>query len=268
MTLITVALLLVIPAWDAVRMSLGTTRWFAAFVAALRDPNFSSALWMSIAYVVITLPLQLLIGTAGAFHVYLSKRPLFWFMIYFLPYAVPVYAGVIAWRWMLDRSGFVAEALSHLGIPPEAWLGKYAATTLCIVSVWHFYPFVFASILARLQRTPPVLHAAAAVDQMSVGRWVRSVAWPQIRGTLLVVAVLRIAFMAAKFDVPWLLVSSGATPAGRVFTVFIAERVGTDPVGGVGIAAAVLLSVGLFMGFMAASPLLNRSGLREVDNES
>ena len=266
--LATTALLLVIPAADAVRMSISPKHALAGYREALRDPSFAAALRSSFLYVLVTLPAQLIVGIACALHVYLSRRPLAWFMIYFLPYSVPVYAGVIAWRWMLDRSGFVAQAAAHAGIPAEAWLGKYAALTLCMVSVWHFYPFVFASILARLHRTPPALHATAAIDRVSTARWVAVVAWPQLRGTLLVVAVLRVAFMAAKFDVPWLLISSGATPAGRVLTVFIAERVGTDPIGGIGIATAIMLAVGLALGFLAAAPLLAKNGLREVRNES
>lgn len=84
------------------------------------------------------------------------------------------------------------------------------------------------SALARY-KFPPGLHATAAVDRLSLARWFVRVVWPQIRGA---VAVLRIAFMAAKFDVPWLLTASNTTDRGHVYTVFVAERFGTDVRGG------------------------------------
>jgi len=261
-----VAFLTVLPAFDAVIMSARRGAPLQAYRNTLHDPAFAPAVLTTIIYVIVTVPVQLLFGFLCAVHVYLARRPLVWFTIYFLPYAVPVYAGVGAWRWMLDRRGYLATALSHFGVAPETWLGTRALATLCLVSVWCFAAFVFASILARLYRIPAALHATAATDGLSVGEWLRVVVWPQIKNTVVIVTVLRIAFMASKFDVPWLLVGSTSTASGRTFTIFIAERIGGDARGSVGVAAAVLLAGGLAVLFGLASAILGRRALKEVRN--
>ncbi|HEX8172494.1 MAG TPA: sugar ABC transporter permease [Thermoanaerobaculia bacterium] len=262
-----VGTLLAVPAVDALLMSIDRARPLAGYAEALHDPQLAAAVWATVAYVAITLPLQLILGVAAALHVYLARHPLLWFSVYFMPYAIPVYAGVIAWRWMLDRHGFAAGALAALGIAPEAWFGRYALVTLCVVSIWQFYPFVFAAVLARLHKISPGLHATAAVDRLGIHNWLGTVVWPQIRGAVVASAVLRLAFMAAKFDVPWLLIGSNAISHGRVYTVFVAERVGTDPRGGVGLAASILLALTLVMVFAAASPLL-RAYTQEVSRDA
>lgn len=263
---VAVLLLTVTPAIDAVAMSLRPGDALRAFRYAVRDPAFLTTLVTTLIYVVVTVPLQLLFGCFCALHVYLARRPLVWFTVYFLPYAVPVYAGVIAWRWMLDRRGYLATAASHLGVEPQTWLGTNALATLCLVSVWSFGAFVFASILSRLYRIPAALHATAATDGLSVGQWLRVVIWPQVKNTVIVVTLLRIAFMAAKFDVPWLLVGNTSAPAGKTFTIFIAERIGGDARGSIGVAAAVLLAAMLALVFGLVSVLGGRRALQEVRN--
>lgn len=258
--------LTVAPAVDAVIMSLRRGTPLLAYRNTIRDPGFAPAVRTTLMYVAVTVPVQLLLGFLCAIHVYLSRRPLAWFTVYFLPYAVPVYAGVAAWRWMLDREGYLATGFAHAGVAPETWLGTDALATLCVVSVWCFGAFVFASLLARLYRIPPALHATAATDALTPSEWLRMVIWPQIRNTVVIVTLLRVAFMASKFDVPWLLVGTTSTSSGQTYTIFIARRIGVDARGSVGVAAAVLLAIGLALVFGLASTFIGRRALKEVRN--
>jgi multiple sugar transport system permease protein len=77
---------------------------------------------------------------------------------------IPTVVAIILWKWLLnDQFGLVNYLLVAVGIveDPLSWMGKdHIMTSLILISIWEFFPFVVLSVLARMQTIPPVLSGA------------------------------------------------------------------------------------------------------------
>jgi multiple sugar transport system permease protein len=63
--------------------------------------------------------------------------------LYLLPWAVPIIAGVLSYRWMLQKEwGIVNKFLSDIGLQPVNWLGSYEGAMAALISfhVWKWTP--------------------------------------------------------------------------------------------------------------------------------
>jgi multiple sugar transport system permease protein len=166
----------------------------------------------------------------------------------FIPYAVPSVVAVVGWKFLvLDHAALPAILEKYLGIQAHVWMGDRIVWTLVVVTIWQFYPFVFLSILARMRRIPPALYRSAELDGASDWQQFKSLTFPAIKGTLLIVGVLRFAFMFSKFDTPWLLGGSTANSAVQTLPVYVYQNMGMDLHFKTGIAAAVVMALILFM---------------------
>ena len=80
---------------------------------------------------------------------------------------------------------------------------------------WQYGSFATLLILARLQAINPKLYEAAAVSGAGTLRAFRDVTLPNLRTTLIVIALLRGIWMFNKFDSIWLVTHGGPLEAHR-----------------------------------------------------
>ena len=186
----------------------------ANYLYLLRDSEFWMSLLYGTYYSVSTIVLQIVIGLIAALILNEAFRGRnFVRGVVLFPYMIPTVVAIILWKWLLNSQfGLVNYILLAIGIieDPLSWMGKdHIMTSLIIISVWEFFPFVVLSVLARLQTIPPVLYEAAKVD--GAGAWSRfiHVTLPQLRNVLFVVILLRSIWMFTKFDTVWLLTQGG-----------------------------------------------------------
>jgi len=219
------------------------------YVYLMRDPEFWMSLWYGTVYSISTIFLQIVIGVIAALIVNetFRGRNLVRGVILF-PYMIPTVVAIILWKWLLNNQfGLVNYILFAIGIveEPLSWMGKdHIMTSLIIISVWEFFPFVVLSVLARLQTIPPVLYEAAKVD--GAGAWSRfiRVTLPQLRNVLFVVILLRSIWMFTKFDTVWLLTQGGgAEKYIRTLPVYAYKRTFMYYQAGLGSALAVIMFV-------------------------
>jgi multiple sugar transport system permease protein len=117
-------------------------------------------------------------------------------------------------------------------------------TSLILISVWEFFPFVVLSVLARMQTIPPVLYKAAKVDGAGAFRRFLHVTLPQLRSVLFVVILLRSIWMFTKFDTVWLLTQGGgAEKYIRTLPVYAYMRTFMYYQAGMGAALAVIMFI-------------------------
>jgi len=186
----------------------------ANYAYLMTDPNFWMSVWYGAVYSVSTIFFQIVVGLIAALilNEAFRGRNLVRGVILF-PYVIPTVVAIILWKWLLNNQfGLVNYILLAIGIieEPVSWMGKdHIMTSLILISVWEFFPFVVLSVLARLQTIPPVLYEAAKVD--GAGAWSRfvHVTLPQLRNVLFVVILLRSIWMFTKFDTVWLLTQGG-----------------------------------------------------------
>ncbi len=186
----------------------------ANYIYLIRDPDFWMSVWYGTVYSVSTIFLQIVIGVVAALILNEAFRGRnFVRGVTLFPYMIPTVVAIILWKWLLNNQfGLINYILLAIGIigDPVSWMGKdHIMTSLIIISVWEFFPFVVLSVLARLQTIPPVLYEAAKVD--GAGAWNRfiHVTLPQLRNVLFVVILLRSIWMFTKFDTVWLLTQGG-----------------------------------------------------------
>jgi len=268
---IAIGLLLVLPGFYTVFLSLYdgrlTTRGFTSLFA---DDLFWTSLYLAIGYSLITVTLQIVLGTCAAAVVHrLRSRIGLASMLIFLPYAVPSVVAVVIWKFLLQDRGVLAIALSTLlGVDSNIWMGNWIFVTLVVVSVWQFYPFVFVTLLARMRRIPPALYRSAQLDGASAWHQFQYVTFPAIRSTLLVVVILRFAFMFTKFDTPFLLGGATANEGIRTLPIYIYDHIGLGLVAKPGVAGAVIMALILLLliGAVIAAQELTRKRLGEDDD--
>jgi len=219
----------------------------ANYLYLLRDSEFWMSLWYGTYYSVSTIVLQIVIGVIAALILNEAFRGRnFVRGVVLFPYMIPTVVAIILWKWLLnDQFGLINYLLLAVGIieDPLSWMGKdHIMTSLIIISVWEFFPFVVLSVLARLQTIPPVLYEAAKVD--GAGPWSRfiHVTLPQLRNVLFVVILLRSIWMFTKFDTVWLLTQGGgAEKYIRTLPVFAYMRTFMYYQAGLGSTLAVIM---------------------------
>ena len=219
----------------------------ANYLYLLKDSEFWMSLWYGTYYSVSTIVLQIVVGLIAALilNEAFRGRNIVRGVVLF-PYMIPTVVAIILWKWLLNNQfGLVNYLLLAVGIidDPLSWMGKdHIMTSLIIISVWEFFPFVVLSVLARLQTIPPVLYEAAKVD--GAGAWSRfiHVTLPQLRNVLFVVILLRSIWMFTKFDTVWLLTQGGgAEKYIRTLPVFAYMRTFMYYQAGLGSTLAVIM---------------------------
>ena len=211
------------------------------------DPEFWSSFYYGVVYAAVTMAFQLVLGVAAALllNEAFRGRNLLRGVVLF-PYLIPTIVAVILWKWLLNDSyGLVNHLLLVAGVvhAPVAWLGKdYIMSSLIIISVWQFFPFVVVTYLARLQTIPPELYEAARVDGATAWRRFLHVTLPATRTVLFVIILLRSIWMFTKFDTVWLMAGDGAVSRYiRTLPVYAYARSFTYLQAGMGAALAVLM---------------------------
>jgi len=226
------------------------------YIYIFTNSDFWKSVWYGTVYSVSTISFQIIVGVIAALIVNETfKGRNFVRGVILFPYVIPTVVAIILWKWLLNNQfGLVNYLLVAVGIidEPISWMGKdHIMTSLIIISVWEFFPFVVLSVLARMQSIPPVLYEAAKVDGATPFKRFFHVTLPQLRSVLFVVILLRSIWMFTKFDTVWLLSQGGgAEKYIRTLPVYAYMRTFMYYQAGLGSTLAVIM-FGILVGFTA-----------------
>ncbi|MDN5686629.1 MAG: sugar ABC transporter permease [Brachybacterium sp.] len=166
--------------------------------------------------------------------------------LFLIPYALPLYASVITWNFMLQRdSGVINHVLvDQLGILEDApfWLiGDNAFVSVVVVAIWRMWPFAFLMFMAGLQSIPGELYEASAIDGAGPMRQWRSITLPMLAPVNQTMLLVMFLWVFNDFNTPYVLFGSAQPPAGDLisFHIYNASFLSWDF--GVGSAMSVLL---------------------------
>jgi multiple sugar transport system permease protein len=195
----------------------------ANYGAILADGAFWDVLWNSVVFAVTTTVLSLLVGLGFALVVdraLLGGGGLRTLMVF--PYLLPTVVVVFLWRFLLDQNlGLVNRVLLDLGLvaDPVAFFSStsLAMPSIVVVSVWKWGSFAFFILLANLQAIPDQYYERARVQGASTWQQFRDITYPNLRGAILLILLVRGIWMFNKFDVIWLTTRGG--PAGETTTL-------------------------------------------------
>jgi multiple sugar transport system permease protein len=227
------------------------------YIAVVKLPEFWQALWNGVVYSFGSIVLQVVLGIGFALvlnEVFPGRNFIRGLSI--LPYLLPTVVVVLTFKWMVDGSiGIITHAVEAMGLPPINWFESPGAamTSVILVSVWMWTPFVTTCFLAALQTVPTSLYEAAKVDGTTAVQRFFHITLPMLKPILTVVVLLRAIWMFNKFDVIWLLTKGGPIGSTEHLAILSYRRAFSlfDIGGGAAIATIsfAILSVAVFIYF-------------------
>lgn len=179
------------------------------------DPIVRTAAWNSFLWIVVTVPLQIVIGlfAAGTLADRLPASALWRAAIYIPVVTSPV---VVAWvfSYFFASQGGIANSVlavftgHHEAIDwtAQTWTGNMV---MWLLTIWKGVGWSFIIFLAALDGVPRELLEAARIDGASEPRVWRSVVIPSLRAAITFVTVLLVIGAAQTFTQVYLVTNGG-----------------------------------------------------------
>ena len=183
----------------------------ANYTEALADPRFADALWRTVAFALVSVPLELALGLALALamhHVVHGRT--FVRTTALLPWAIPTVVAALVWRFMFEGGG----GIDWFSQPLTAWVPIVAA------DVWKTTPFVAILLLAGLQTIDADLYDAARIDGAGAMRRFTTITLPLLTPALLVAGTFRVLDALRLFDLSYVLTGGGPGTATEPLSLY------------------------------------------------
>ena len=220
------------------------------FMDLIQDAKFRQALFNTIAYAVITVPLTMAasLGLAILLNQKIRARNFFRTMMFF-PYVASMVAVTAVWNMLFNPSmGPVNMILSSLGVEN---LPRWSADpnwficmgTVILFSIWKFMGYYMIIYLAGLQGVNPDLYEAAALDGANAWQRFRYVTLPQLRPTTFFVTVMLTIQCFKVYDIFLMITNFGPGGKTRVLVGNIYEAAFTSRNFGYASAMAMVLFI-------------------------
>lgn len=198
------------------------------------DHRFWNAVKNTLIFVVISVPVQYLIGLGLAILLNQDIRfSKFFRVLFFIPFMLsPVVISWVIGKMLLNETqGPLNHFLTTLRLPPVPWLSTYetALASLVMVDAWHSVPFMMILLLAGLQSLPVEPYEAAKIDGASNWQCFRYLTWPMLLPVSITVLILRSIATFKIADVILVMTGGGPGDSTESLTVY-AYRVGVKNV--------------------------------------
>ena len=178
-----------------------------------RAAQWQYALFFTVIYTVITVAVEVVLGTAIALVLERLTAGRGWMMALLLvPWSMITVINAQLWGYIYNPTyGILDTIFSHIGLGTPVILGTRvpAIAALMVADVWKTTPFVAIIVLAGLVMLPQDLYDAAEVD--GAGGWTTfwRITFPQLRPTIALAVLFRVLQAFGLFDLPFVLTSGG-----------------------------------------------------------
>jgi multiple sugar transport system permease protein len=221
----------------------GLSRWAGPlglrnYSTALQTAEFWSALVTTLAFTVVSVFFELLIGLAMALAMHSAfKGQGLLRTVVLVPWAILTVVTGIMWRTIFESpQGLVNSIIGG----DTVWLGQkpQALIVIIIADVWKTAPFMALLILAGLQTIPGEIYEAAKVDGATTWQRFRKITLPLLTPAILVALIFRTLDALRIFDLPFVL-TKGAN--GTTTLSLLAEQTfAENRIYGLGAAYSIL----------------------------
>ena len=181
------------------------------------DSSFVRGILNNLLFAAVVVPLQTALALALAMLVNQPLRGMVAFRtFFFMPVIYPMALVSVVWGLIFapGESGMMNSLLETLTLgawEPRDFLHHpyFALPAIMFMSIWQGVGFQMVVMLAGLQGIPDVLYEAARIDR--AGRWSRfwHVTLPQMRNTVIFVAMVTTILAFRLFDQVWILTQGG-----------------------------------------------------------
>jgi multiple sugar transport system permease protein len=190
-----------------------------AFLAI--DPRFWNALRVTLAFTVVSVALELVLGLLAALLLRSqSTGRQIALSLLLLPWALPAVVTAKLFEWLYHPTAGLVNAL--LGGHRLNWLGDphLALAGVILADVWRTMPFVALLCYARLLSISPDIYEAAQVDGADGLAAFRRITLPLLRPVLLIALLFRTLDALRAFDIMFVLTGGGPANTTETLTVY------------------------------------------------
>ena len=186
------------------------------------DPNFGKALYVTLYYTLLAVPIGLVVAIvlALAMNTDLPEIPVYR-VILFLPSVLPLFAISFIFKVMLDpNKGIVNEMLRNIGLNPPNWFGNPDYARIGLVILAQFSAGQVALVfLAGLKGIPAHLYEAAMMDGAGMFNRFFKITLPLLTPVILYDLILGISLGLQVFTQAYI-ITDGGPAKSTTFLVF------------------------------------------------
>jgi multiple sugar transport system permease protein len=228
--------------WDL----LGEAKFIGAenYTKLLQDDQFWKALWATLYYVILNIPIQTALAVCLAVLMDRLTQSLFVRGLLLLPWLIPNVVVALLWLWILDpQLGLLNQILGWFGIPRQPFLGSVglAMPSIAGINIWRHVGYTALLIFAGLQTIPKDVYEAGAIDGATETRMFWAITIPLLRPVIVFVLVTTVIGSFQIFDTIAITTGGGPVNATRVVYWYIYEYAFDRFQMGYATAAAVVL---------------------------
>ncbi|UCF94437.1 MAG: sugar ABC transporter permease [Desulfobacterales bacterium] len=189
------------------------------------DAEFWHSMGITVIFLIVVVGVEFFLGFGLAILLnreFWGKRSLVSLAV--VPMMIAPVAVGLMWRVALNYElGIITYLIKSVGIPlKEALLGTTATalTTLMIIDIWQWTPFIFLIMLAGLHSLPKEPYEAAQVDGASRVQIFRLVTLPLLKPLIIIALLLRVIDAFKTFDQVYILTGGGPGNATDLVCMF------------------------------------------------
>jgi multiple sugar transport system permease protein len=196
--------------------------------ALTHDPVFRSAVWHTVAYTGLFVPVSIVAALAVA--IALNRRISlirFYRTAVFVPVVFSTVATAITFNWLLEPDyGLVNYGLERLGLPAQGFFRDPNQALLAIVAmtIWGWLGFDVIIYLAALQAVPRELLEAAAIDGAGRLTILRRIVVPLLAPATLFLVVWSTINALQLFDEVYVATRGGPLHATTVIVYYLFDQ--------------------------------------------
>ena len=232
----------------------------AHYQELLVDRRFSSAVELTVGFVLFGLVVETVVGCGMAVYLHMLKprlRSLLTTAILVPMLLPPVMVG-LTWLFLLQPDyGLVSHGLQAMFGVEGTILSdpRFAMIAVRLVDVWEWTPFVTLVVLAGIESIPAQILNAAEIDGLTMLQRLKALYWPAICRLLALIVILRAIDAIKVFDSLYLLTGGGPGTSTELVTLFTYRiavqqtRIGYGASATVVVTYAILLLTMLFYRF-------------------
>ena len=194
------------------------------YAQMLHDPEFWNGLKITVMLYVLSLVMQLVLGTYVALLLHTSKKLSGIVRTLMIsPFVLPPVVVGMMWLVVLDPSiGAANYLLQSAGLPRSDWLAspQWVIPTVAMIDTWQWTPYVALIVLGGLQSLPPNVYEAAQIDGASRARTFWRITLPLLLPTIVTAAILRSVDLLRFFDIIYITTQGGPGNASNTLNIY------------------------------------------------
>ncbi|MDB5827744.1 MAG: binding-protein-dependent transport system inner rane component [Variovorax sp.] len=194
------------------------------YLLMLGDAEFWNGLKITLILYVLSLVLQLVLGTYVAILLHTSKKLSGIVRTLMIsPFVLPPVVVGMMWLVVLDPSiGAANWILQSVGLPKSDWLASpmWVIPTVAFIDTWQWTPYVALIVLGGLQSLPPNVYEAAQIDGASRWKTFWRITLPLLMPTIVTAAILRSVDLLRFFDIIYITTQGGPGNASNTLNIY------------------------------------------------